>query len=134
MDLWQAKMVGFYTPQNISRISVFIYRLQIFYPALSCLTPFLLCDCVAIDKVKADNSNLSNGIASGGDNSEHKLRSYSRRSSKGRGSSISPRGSIKRPSIHPVESSRSTSPTRLPVESSRSTSPTRQSINMGLRE
>jgi len=86
------------------------------------------------DKVNADNSNLSNGIASGGDNSEHKLRSYSRRSSKGRGSSISLRGPIKRPSIHPVESSRSTSPTRLPVESSRSTSPTRQSINMGLRE
>jgi len=73
-------------------------------------------------------------MASGGDNSEHKLRSYSRRSSKGRGSSISPRGPIKRPSIHPVESSRSTSPTRLPVESSRSTSPTRQSISMGPRE
>ncbi|RLM54601.1 peptidyl-prolyl cis-trans isomerase CYP95 isoform X3 [Panicum miliaceum] len=67
------------------------------------------------DKVKADNSNLSNYIASGGDNSEHKLRSYSRRSSKGRDSSISPRGPIKRPSIHPVESSRSTSPIRQSI-------------------
>jgi len=55
LDLWQAKMVGFYTQQNISRISIFIYRLQIFSPALSYLTPFLLCDCVATDKVKADN-------------------------------------------------------------------------------
>jgi hypothetical protein len=81
MDLWQEKMVGFYTPQ---RISTFIYRLQIFYSALSYLTPFLLCDCFATDKVKVDNSNLSNYIASGGDNSEHKLRSYSRRSSKER--------------------------------------------------
>jgi len=60
-------------------------------------------------------------MASGGDNSEYKLRSYSRRSSKGRDSGISPRGPIKRPPIRSVESSRSTSPTR-------------QSISMGPRE
>ncbi|CAL5039240.1 unnamed protein product [Urochloa decumbens] len=66
------------------------------------------------DKMKADNSNLSNYIASGGKNTEHKPRSHSKRSSKDR-DSISLTGSIKRPSIHPVESSRSTSPARQSI-------------------
>ncbi|CAN6177656.1 unnamed protein product [Urochloa humidicola] len=66
------------------------------------------------DKMEADNSNLSNYIASGGKNTEHKPRSHSKRSSKDR-ESTSPRGSIKRPSINPVKSSRSTSPARQSI-------------------
>ncbi|CAN6194549.1 unnamed protein product [Urochloa humidicola] len=68
------------------------------------------------DKMNADNSNLSSYIASGGKNTEHKPRSHSKRSSKDT-DSITPRGSIKRPSIYPVER--------------RSTSPARQSISGG---
>ncbi|CAL5039241.1 unnamed protein product [Urochloa decumbens] len=61
-----------------------------------------------------DHGSMASKNASGGKNTEHKPRSHSKRSSKDR-DSISLTGSIKRPSIHPVESSRSTSPARQSI-------------------
>ncbi|CAL5048520.1 unnamed protein product [Urochloa decumbens] len=61
-----------------------------------------------------DHGSMASKNASGGKNTEHKARSHSKRSSKDR-DSISLGGSIKRPSIHPVESSRSTSPARQSI-------------------